>query len=182
MEGQIVIEAALDQVGEGCGCARSLAYVELDFDRAAVGGETHHISLGWVEFQCWLGDTLCALRYGRLCCLSICRRWCADTGLTFSEDRPFWGWMGVPADVPAPVVELPQAVSTSPKAVVAEHVQQSARSARAVKHRGSIVARLLDLRRIRAFLKHPSAILNNGGSLDARRVTPLAHARNTLAR
>ncbi|MFZ1926755.1 MAG: hypothetical protein WAU42_11505 [Solirubrobacteraceae bacterium] len=44
----------------------------------------------------------------------------ADTGLTFSDDPPFWGWMGVPADVPAPVVELPHAVNTSPKAVVAE--------------------------------------------------------------
>jgi hypothetical protein len=43
----------------------------------------------------------------------------ADTGLTFSDDPPFWGWMGVPVDVPAPVVELPQAVNTSPKAVVA---------------------------------------------------------------
>ncbi|HEY3971001.1 MAG TPA: hypothetical protein VGL79_06340 [Solirubrobacteraceae bacterium] len=44
----------------------------------------------------------------------------SDAGLTLSDDCPFWGWMGVPVDVPVPVVELPQAVNTSPKAVVAE--------------------------------------------------------------
>ncbi|HTA96182.1 MAG TPA: hypothetical protein VK730_00890 [Solirubrobacteraceae bacterium] len=43
-----------------------------------------------------------------------------DTDLTFSDDPPFWGWMGVPVDVPAAVVELPHAVKTSPKAVAAE--------------------------------------------------------------
>lgn len=58
-----------------------------------------------------------------------------DTDLTFSDEPPFfWGWMGVPVDVPAPLVELAHAVKKSPKAVVAE--PESSR--RAVTERGNI--------------------------------------------